>query len=355
MWFYDILLLNETQSHEAQKDKKQTWGLAAVSAKQEVLKVLENNRGQYVSGEKMAENLGISRAAIWKAIKGLQDMGYMIDGVRKKGYCLTGQSNRLSLYMIQPLLKDKYKNIHIYLYDQIDSTNRAAKELANIGAPNGTTLIADMQSAGRSRLGRTFVSPPNSGLYMSVILQKGIFSDKAINVTTMTAVAVCRAIEKLTDKKPQIKWVNDILVDGKKVCGILAEASLDVDSQRINRIVIGIGLNISTKESDFPEEIRGVAGSLYETGFSPISRNQFAAAIINEVLEGAEQIETGAYMEEYKKKCVTLGKRVFFERDGIRYEGEAVSIGDNGALIVRQDNGVVIPVSFGEVSVRLVE
>ncbi len=303
----------------------------------------------------MAADLGISRAAIWKAIKGLQDTGYMIDGVRKKGYCLTGQSNRLSLYMIQPLLREKYRGVHIYLYDQIDSTNRAAKEIANGGAPHGTTLIADMQSAGRGRLGRVFVSPANSGLYMSIILQKGVLSNKAINVTTMTAVAVCRAIERLTDKKPQIKWVNDILVDGKKVCGILAEASMDVDSQRINRIVIGIGLNISTKASDFPEEIRGVAGSLYENGFSPISRNQFAAAIINEVLDGAEQIESGEYMEEYKKKCVTIGQRVFFEQDGIRYEGEAASIADNGALIIRQDSGAEIPVSFGEVSVRTVE
>ena len=130
---------------------------------------------------------------------------------------------------------------------------------------------------------------------------------------------------------------------------------MDVDSQRINRIVIGIGLNISTKASDFPEEIRGVAGSLYENGFSPISRNQFAAAIINEVLDGAEQIESGEYMEEYKKKCVTIGQRVFFEQDGIRYEGEAASIADNGALIIRQDSGAEIPVSFGEVSVRAVE
>lgn len=303
----------------------------------------------------MAADLGISRAAIWKAIKGLQDTGYMIDGVRKKGYCLTGQSNRLSLYMIQPLLREKYKGVHIYLYDQIDSTNRAAKEIANGGAPHGTTLIADMQSAGRGRLGRSFVSPANSGLYMSIILQKGVLSNKAINVTTMTAVAVCRAIEKLTDKRPQIKWVNDILVDGKKVCGILAEASMDVDSQRINRIVIGIGLNISTKASDFPEDLRGVAGSLYETGFSPVSRNQFAAAIINEVLDGAAQIESGEYMEEYKKKCVTIGQRVFFEQDGIRFEGEAVSIADNGALIIWQDSGAEIPVSFGEVSVRAVE
>lgn len=271
---------------------------------------------------------------------------------RDKGSIPAEHADRLSVSEIRKALPEKYRNINVYLYDQIDSTNRAAKGITDDSTLNGTTLIADTQSAGRGRLGRSFVSPAGSGLYMSIILQKDLPREKAVNITTMTAVAVCRAIEKLTGMDTQIKWVNDILVGGKKVCGILTEAQMDIDIQRINRIVVGIGLNISTKTESFPEELRGIAGSLYGNGISPFSRNRFAAEIIAEVLDGADKIETGEYMDEYKKKCFTVGKRVFFEMDGVRYEGEAVRIGDNCELIVRLDGGEEIPVSFGEVSVR---
>jgi BirA family biotin operon repressor/biotin-[acetyl-CoA-carboxylase] ligase len=271
---------------------------------------------------------------------------------RDKGSIPAEHADRLSVSEIRKALPEKYRDINIYLYDQIDSTNRAAKGITYDSTLNGTTLIADTQSAGRGRLGRSFVSPAGSGLYMSIILQKDLPREKAVNITTMTAVAVSRAIERLTGMDTQIKWVNDILVGGKKVCGILTEALMDIDIQRINRIVVGIGLNVSTKTESFPEEIRGTAGSLYGNGVSPISRNRFAAEIIAEVLDGADKIETGEYMDEYKKKCFTVGKRVFFEMDGVRYEGEAVRIGDNCELIVRLDGGEEIPVSFGEVSVR---
>ena len=279
-------------------------------------------------------------------------MAYGTDGCRDKSGSQAERADKLSLSEIQKNLSEKYRNIHIYLYDQIDSTNRAAKEISDDSTLNGTTLIANTQSAGRGRLGRSFVSPAGSGLYMSIILQRDIPREKTVNITTMTAVAVCHAIEKLTGKDTQIKWVNDILIGGKKVCGILTEAQMDIDIQRINRIVIGIGLNISTRADEFPEELRETAGSLYENGVSPVSRNRFAAEILNEVLDGADKIATGEYMEEYKKKCFTEGKLESFEMDGRRYEGMAAAVGDNCELIVRQDSGEEISVGFGEVSVK---
>lgn len=323
-----------------------------MTVKQYIVEQLEAHKGEYVSGEELAAGMSVSRAAIWKVVQSLQEEGYEIHSMPRRGYCLAADSDILSREGILPFLDDKWKEIPIWVHDRLDSTNQEAKRLAAEGAPHGTVIIARSQTAGRGRLGRQFASPQEGGLYMSILLRPHMTASLAVDVTTLAAVSVCRAIENRTYKDPKIKWVNDIFLDGKKICGILTEAVSDVETGMIDSLVLGIGVNVTTSPEAFPEEVRKVAGSLFGPGEQKISKNELAGEILNEVLGHVDTLGSHQHMEEYRKRCFILGKSVRFHKEEQVYTGIAKEILEDGALLVTLDKGGEIRLQSGEVSVR---
>ena len=237
---------------------------------------------------------------------------------------------------------DNFENFDIYVLDTVDSTNSYVKKLAQSGAKNNTIVIANHQTAGRGRLGRTFYSPAHTGLYMSILLcpDDNILDPAALTVAT--AVAVCRAVSTLCDKKPQIKWVNDIFVDNKKICGILAEAG--TDSGKLSYIIVGIGLNISTEV--FPGELNSIAGSLNTN----VSRNVIAGEIINQFDSLRTLCGKQTLIDEYKSLSLVLGKKISFTKNGDAYHGTAIDINIEGNLVVRLETNENIVLKSGEIS-----
>ena len=227
-----------------------------MSVKQSVLQALEENRKICISGEQLAKTLNISRSSVWKAIKSLKDEGYCIAATTNKGYRLETGSDVLSYEGMLPWLAPQNKNLTIKVYKTIGSTNQVAKKMAIDGEAQGTVIISEEQTQGRGRMGRSFFSPAKSGIYMSLILRPNVYAHEAVLVTTAASVGVCRAIEKVTDKNPQIKWVNDIFLDDKKICGILTEAVTNFETGLVECVIIGIGLNFRLPEENFPAGIK---------------------------------------------------------------------------------------------------
>jgi BirA family biotin operon repressor/biotin-[acetyl-CoA-carboxylase] ligase len=318
-----------------------------ISTKMRVLELLESNRGQSISGAHIAERFNISRNAVWKAVNGLKKDGYSIEAITNKGYCLSEDNDILSVQGITPFLADKEIAGRIFVYPSLESTNKTAKEMAVSECGHGTIIIADSQTAGKGRYGRNFYSPPAHGIYMSFILRPALlrFNTPTL-ITSFAAVSVCEAIEAVSDKKPQIKWVNDIFLDGKKICGILTEAVSDYESGNVQWIVAGIGINFNTP--DFPVDLRQIAGAVF-TGSPPVTRNQVAGEVINRILApGCDESEV---MEKYKKRLFMLGKKVLVADAEQPYEALAVDIDSIGRLIVKKDNGENISLSAGEISI----
>ena len=235
----------------------------------------------------------------------------------------------------------------VFVFESINSTNAYCKELAANGAKHGTVVIADHQTQGRGRLGRDFFSPAGSGLYMSILFRTENLSES--NPTTLTiaaGVAVCRAIESLTDKNPQIKWVNDIFLDGKKICGILAEGGTSSSGSQLDYVIVGIGLNIST--NSFPGKLREIAGSLFPQN---ITRSQFASEILNNMFALCKEDNSGSILSEYKHRSLVLGKKISFTKNSETYCGTAIDINNEGNLIVKLGSGNLVTLNSGEISI----
>ncbi len=249
---------------------------------------------------------------------------------------------------IKKYLKTSVLGCDILVYDQLESTNKTAKELAVNGAKDGTLVVADSQTAGRGRLGRSFYSPAGSGIYMTLILKPRDDAKKALVITCATAVAVARAIENIFPLTAQIKWVNDIYVCGKKVCGILAEGGINADTGDLDYIALGIGINVSTES--FPEDIRHIATSLSEC---PVNRSRIIAEVLNALEPLYLPLPDTSFMSEYRKKSLVLGKDVWVISGDSRYLAKVEDIDDCGHLLVLCENGDKKTVSTGEVSIRL--
>jgi BirA family transcriptional regulator, biotin operon repressor / biotin---[acetyl-CoA-carboxylase] ligase len=324
-----------------------------MSTKQKVLQYLEQHRGESVSGQELADGLAISRTSVWKAINTLKAEGYQINAATNKGYQLSVETDLLSEEAIVPLLSVALENKRIIAYKTIDSTNLEAKRIVNEDAAFEGVVVAEEQTKGRGRLGRVFFSPSESGLYMSLVLKPFADMDNATLITTAAAVAVCQAIEQLTDKKPQIKWVNDIFLDGRKICGILTEGIMDMESGTIGTIILGIGVNFRHPEADFPEEIQHIAGTLFEAKNAELTRNQLAAEVINHFYGLYGNLASRSYLDEYRKRCFILGQQVSFQERKETFQAQAVAIDDNGGLVVAMPNGEEKTITFGEISVKL--
>lgn len=323
-----------------------------MTVKESVLKILEKNREVSLSGEEIAKGLGVSRAAVWKAIKSLREEGYNINSGTNKGYKLTNDNDLLSQEGIRLYLRKEYKENIIKVYKTIDSTNKEAKKvLMDDDIPHGTVLISEEQTEGKGRFNRKFYSPNNKGIYMSVILRPNIELSKAIHITTASAVSVCRAIEKLIKKYPKIKWVNDIFLDGKKICGILTEATGNFESGNVENVVVGIGINFKN-HGDFPDELKSIAGALFKDENISITRNQLVGEILNELLDMCENLEDENIMKEYKELSFVIGKDVSYAKNNRLNKGKAVDIKDDGSLVIMLENGEVDYLNSGEISLK---
>lgn len=324
-----------------------------LSAKQHVLSVLEENKGKNVSGAKLANELSISRNAVWKAIKSLQEEGYSITAVTNKGYSLSDQNDILSIQSISPYLEGKSRDLRLEIQKSVTSTNTLLKELASQGESEGKVLIAETQTKGRGRLGRTFYSPEKTGIYMSILLRPKLTVEDSLYITTSTALAVAKAIEKVADCEAKIKWVNDIYCNGKKVCGILTEAGIDFEGGGLEYAVVGIGINVTSPQEGFPEELRNIATSIFdEKMYSSNMRSQLVAEILNGFWEYYDNISKKTFLEEYRNRSLLLGKEIDIISGAKTQRALALDIDNNARLVVKLPDGEIRTLSSGEVSIR---
>ncbi|KRM96205.1 biotin operon repressor biotin--[acetyl-CoA-carboxylase] synthetase [Liquorilactobacillus aquaticus DSM 21051] len=302
---------------------------------------------QPISGEQLAQKLSISRTAIWKAIKTLKQKGYQIESKPHVGYKYK-DNGILNEFVIRRYLPANTNRILDFeMHDKISSTNTRAKEISIETDENlPLVIISDQQTAGYGRYGRAFTSP-NTGIYMSLLLKN---SSTLLNpglLTTATATAVSRAIEKKLHTTPSIKWVNDILIDKKKIVGILTEGIADIESRYIKQIVIGIGINYSTDVSDMPSEIQQRAGSLHSFAKTySVSRNEFIAAVLQEFFLLYPHYETGAFLDEYRAHSAVLNKKVTITQGHNQFSGYVEQINRQGEIVL--DDGTTL--SSGEVT-----
>ncbi len=324
-----------------------------MKTKERVLSFLEEHKGNDISGAQIAAALGVSRASVWKAVEALRSEGYPIDAASKKGYRLENRSDILSKESIFPLLAPDSSVREIFVYKEVDSTNTAAKQLANAGAQDGVLIAAEHQTAGRGRLGRQFFSPKGNGVYFSLMRRLPFPADVTTLVTSAAAVAVCRAIQSLYGIEAQIKWVNDVYINGKKVCGILTEASMNFESQTLDYVVIGIGINVTAQE--YPPELASIITSLDRYTDKTIDRSRLIAAIVNVLDDFCEDLNARTFLAEYRARSFLMGQWIRVISPMQTYEAKVMEIDDNGHLVVQTSDGTMRVVSSGEVSVRPIE
>ncbi len=322
-----------------------------MTVKQQVANILENNLGEYISGEEIAFKLNCSRGAVWKAVKALKSDGYAIDAVTNKGYKLDKASDILSLDGIKKHLDKQLDDLDIQVFSTIDSTNNYIKSLAEKGAKEGTVAIAAQQTGGKGRLGRSFFSPADSGLYMSILLRPKMQADKAVRITTLAAVSVAVAAQKAFGVNTDIKWVNDVYIGGRKICGILTEASLDMESGGLDYAVCGIGINIYEPKEGFPDEIKDTAGAVLSKRTAD-AKNKMAACLLNSFFELYTSGVENAYLAEYKKRLIWVGEQINLIRGDKTVPATMLGVNDECALIVRYEDGKQETITSGEISIR---
>ena len=336
-----------------------------METKDRLLAFLEENRDRYISGEETAAKLSVSRTAVWKAAEALRKDGYGIEAVPRKGYRLAADTDVLSAAGIRRYLGPGADGLDIHTEYSVSSTNTVLREKAAAGAPEGYVLAAVTQTAGKGRVGRSFFSPADTGLYLSLILRPQRFSAlRAQRFTTIAAVAACEAVEEVTGVPAGIKWVNDIYVNGKKVSGILTEASIGLEDGFLEYAVVGIGFNMYPPKDGFPEEIKDRAGAVTDIRV-PDGRNLLAAAFLGRFMYyyeaeknagdgGAAETEApGSYVKKYREKSIVTGKDVLVLHASGPERAHAVSIDDECRLVVRYEDGRTETLSSGEISIRI--
>lgn len=322
--------------------------------KNKILKILFAYREDFISGEKLSEELGVSRTAIWKHINTLREEGYDIKSIPRGGYQLIKTPDILSQIEIQRDLNTQTLGKEIVHLSSLESTNNKAKDLALQGAPEGLVVISEEQTKGRGRRGRQWSSPRGTGIWMSILLRPNILPREAPKFTLLAAVAVAKGIREVTGLEAQIKWPNDILIHKKKICGILTEMSAELDS--INYIIIGIGMNVNEREKDFPLEIQNKASSLALLKGEKVSRRELVTKILEnleeEYLKYIDKNEFHSVIDQWKNMSCTLGAQVKTINNKKEIKGIAVDIKEDGALIIQRDNGEIEEIFFGDVSIR---
>lgn len=316
-----------------------------MKTKERLLQVFEKNKGVYFSGEALASLLSVSRTAVWKGVCALREGGYPIDAVPNRGYCLSPETDILSAQGIEKYLL--HPELKLEVVDVTTSTNALLRQKAGEGAPEGTVVLSGCQTAGRGRLGRSFYSPADTGIYMSLLLRpRAMAPSQAVKLTTMAAAAACRAIAEVSGKDPGIKWVNDIFLEGKKVCGILTEASLSLEDGSLDAVVLGAGINVYPPAEGFPGELGVIAGAVFDTPQRD-GKNRLAAAFLNRFFacyRGAE-----SWMDTYREKNLVVGREITVSGQ----RAAAVAIDQDCRLVVRFPDGAEKALSSGEIQVKL--
>lgn len=315
-----------------------------------ILKILRET-GDYVSGQEICEKLGVSRTAVWKVIRQLQEEGYQVDAARSRGYRIIDGPDVMTAEEVESLLDTEWAGKPVVYYPETDSTNIRIRHLGDEGAPHGTLAVSDRQTAGRGRRGRTWESPGGSCIYMSILLRPDLAPEKAPMLTLVMACGVAEGIMDCADVKVQIKWPNDIIVSGKKLAGILTEMSTQVDY--INHVTVGVGINVNVQ--NFPEEIQTATSLLSETG-TQTKRAPVIAAVMKHFEENykifMQTEDMSGLMEKYSSLLVNQGREVLILEKDAEYKAYAEGINQKGELVVRREDGTVENICAGEVSVR---
>ncbi|WP_244596903.1 biotin--[acetyl-CoA-carboxylase] ligase [Paraeggerthella hongkongensis] len=319
-----------------------------MGTKEQLLSLLEDNRDRYVSGEKLARAIGVSRNAIWKAVNALRAEGYDIAAATNKGYALSQENDLLSPQAIERFLPSEHP-FSLVVRKQVESTNDEARRRALEGAPEGTVVVAESQTAGKGRRGKEFFSPAETGIYLSIVLRPALQADRAQYLTTAAAVACAQAIEQVAGRPAAIKWVNDIYCDGKKVAGILTEGAVDMESGCFEHAVLGVGVNVKPPAQGFPDAIGDIAGSICSDGEKAV-RNRLVAEILGRFWTLYEHLEDRSFYSEYRRRCFLLGEPIVVTRDGSRTRARAVDLTDDFKLVIELPDKARLELPYGEVS-----
>ncbi len=319
-----------------------------MSVKDELIKLLYFYSADYIPADTLARRLGISRSGVYKYIKELRREGYPICGCTNRGYALSVVEDTLSpeaIVRFYPMEQEKIRH-----FSSLPSTNTTAKEMAKCGAPEGTVCIADTQTKGRGRMHRSFFSPHQSGLYMSIVLRPNLQAEDALLITTLAAVSVAETIEKLTEQRAQIKWVNDVYLENKKVCGILTEAAFDA-AGKISYAVLGIGVNVYPPAGGFPKDLEKIAGSVFASPM-PSVRARMAAGILEHFFRGYRCLAKKEHLAAYQEKSFLTGKSITVMRGEETFPAVVLGIEEDFSLRILCADGQEKTLSSGEVSVK---
>lgn len=321
-------------------------------SRQRVYSALQAAGEEYLSGEELSQQLGITRAAVWKAVEALRKQGCAIEARTGCGYRLMGGPDRLSRETVALYLGAPRGNWEVR--ETVDSTNSVCRRLAMEGAPDGTVVISDCQTAGRGRRGRSFQSPAGQGIFFSVLWRPGCTPERLFPLTALSAVAVCRAIERTCGVCPQIKWPNDLVLADKKVAGILTEMALEGESGLVDHTVVGIGVNVHQREADFSGDVAQIAASLDMIVGKIVCRGQLAAAMMEELDYMRREVlfSPEKWLDLYRQRCLNIGKTVRLVRQDTQETVTAIGIDEQFGLMVQHGDGTKEVVRSGEVSVR---
>ncbi|AKX95525.1 biotin--[acetyl-CoA-carboxylase] ligase [Neomoorella thermoacetica] len=343
----------EQEIVDNQEKEDYNISMAIEGSKQQVLEFLRRHRGEYISGEDLSRDLAISRTAVWKHIQSLRQEGYRIDAQTRRGYCLLATPDCFYPEEVTAGLETAWLGRTLYYYDEVGSTNQVAKELADDGAPEGTVIVAECQTGGRGRRGRSWISPARKGIWFSVILRPRVAPAQAPQLTLLAAVAVVAAVRERTGLPLGIKWPNDLLAGGRKVCGILTEIKAEIDA--VEYIVLGIGLNANLEAGDFSPEVSPQATSLYLELGRPVERLPLFQRILSCLEKWYERWQDEGFApvrEAWKEASITLGQEVRVNSWREVFQGVALDIDDEGSLLVRDAGGRIRRFNSGEVSLR---
>ncbi len=317
---------------------------------EDILDLLKTSSTDFLSGEELSRRLNVSRTAIWKRIRRLRSLGYEIEASPRLGYRLIRSPDRLMPAEVKPILKTRWLGRTLHYFESLDSTNRKAYELASHGAKEGEIVIAESQTKGKGRLGRSWFSPPYVNLYLSIILRPQILPQQASLITLMAAVATANAIERASGITPSIKWPNDILIRGRKVAGLLNEIQSETD--RIHFIILGIGVNLNADEEMFPKELRSMATSIKREKGGTISRRDFLSLLLQQLEEWYALFQEKGnqpILEAWRERARIQGKPVRVTSFRETLSGVAIDIDSDGALLMRTDTGKERRVVAGDI------
>ncbi|MCR5145169.1 MAG: biotin--[acetyl-CoA-carboxylase] ligase [Lachnospiraceae bacterium] len=333
--------------------------MARITVKNQVLNILHKHKGTYYSGQELAEELDVSRTAVWKAINKLREEGYSIEGSTKLGYAMADDTDILNVDEIYDNLDKDAKTFYkIECKDVVDSTNNICRTLGDAGEVEGRCVVASKQTAGKGRRGRKFESPDTTGVYLSVLLRPDMPISDSVHITTAAAVAAAKACEMIDDnikeKDVDIKWVNDLFIRGKKFAGILTEASVSMETGRLDYAVLGIGFNLAAPKDGWPEELKDIAGSLFEDEYPNGTRNRLVAAFLEEFYQVYKKLPDVTYLDEYRSRQMAIGKEIkVIEADGTFRKAKAIDVDDNCHLVVLFEGETETKaIDSGEISIR---